>query len=95
VPRRLLRPGPAPARRERASPEVLPPPPPPPPAFAAYESSSTIVASGRTFIYNNEPMDQAGAELFCNTQGGHLASYNSSAEQREVRARAQCRPPST
>jgi hypothetical protein len=37
-------------------------------------------------VYNNQPMDQASAELFCNTQGGHLASYNSSAEQREVRA---------
>ena len=44
-----------------------------------------IASNGRTFVFNNQPMDQASGETFCNMMGGHLVSYNSSSEQREVR----------
>ncbi len=51
---------------------------------AAFDTYSTIATTGRTFIYNNLPMDQSSGQLFCNQKGGHLATYNSSFEQREV-----------
>ena len=40
-----------------------------------------VATSGRTFVFNNLPMDQFTGEQFCNEMGGHLATYNSSAEQ--------------
>ncbi len=64
--------------------QVVEPHHPAPIPRAAFESSTTIASTGRTFVFNNLPMDQATGETFCNEQGGHLAVYNSSYEQREV-----------
>jgi hypothetical protein len=40
--------------------------------------------SGLTYVLNTQRMDFAAAEQYCNDQGGHLASWGSSAEQTEV-----------
>jgi hypothetical protein len=44
----------------------------------------TSKINNSTYILNTEPMAFDGAEGFCNTYGGHLVSYGSGAEQKEV-----------
>jgi hypothetical protein len=44
----------------------------------------TSKINNSTYMLNTEPMAFDGAESFCNTYGGHLVSYGSAAEQKEV-----------
>ena len=62
----------------------------------------TYRSQGRrnSYILNTNPTSFKSAQTFCNTQGGHLASWDSYAEQYEVeqyfvgqvRVLASCRP---
>jgi hypothetical protein len=52
------------------------------PAVYVYNSS----LSKLSYILNTEPTNFSSAEDWCRTNGGHLASYTSLAEQAEVGA---------
>ncbi len=44
----------------------------------------TDKTTGASYLYNSDEMVQADAEQWCNGQGGHLVSYESLAEQKNV-----------
>lgn len=43
-------------------------------------------STNNTYCYNSNLTSFADSEAYCNTLGGHLPSWNSQAEQTEVRA---------
>lgn len=47
-----------------------------------FNFTSTI--NNSTYYLNTNPMAFEGAEAFCNDKGGHLVSYGSAVEQKEV-----------
>jgi hypothetical protein len=45
---------------------------------------TTLASTDVTFVLTKALMDQQGAEVQCNSLGGHLAAFSSREEQREV-----------
>ena len=54
---------------------------------APYEFSYSSASSKSSYILNTNPMNQADAEQFCRDNGMHLVTWESAAEQNEVRRR--------